>query len=364
MYRTIPVLILTGLVLVAECLCAQDDREKPPRSVVYGEGAPTPVDEGGAPPPSAVPKLRSGEGQPTPAEIALEQLQKCADSFYTQQKAKVTRIACFVQAPEIFKVQQYRSRYILEKVDYEMIWEEDKPITVKPRDIPPYFGWEAKAEAELYAKAMAAQLQEFSKITNMVQEIIRQITVLQKTERYEIKSSAEGKLQKIELFLKDSEKPKRPRSNRKGRGAREEDKDVGGRDSLPDSITLWLNVDFQITRLEILGAKEKVAGTVMPVKYNKMWNIGQMDVTTYKVKWPEKDAPSEDDSSKPLPPSSFDFKERTRVAFTYAHPVDKVMAVSNLQITKLDSEGKTLARRNEPNPVNVSFTKHEVEKSK
>jgi len=30
---------------------------------------------------------------PSPSEVALEQLNKCADTFYTQEKAKVTRIS-------------------------------------------------------------------------------------------------------------------------------------------------------------------------------------------------------------------------------------------------------------------------------
>lgn len=291
----------------------------------------------------------------SPAEVALAQLNKCADTFYTQEKAKVTRIACFVQAPEIFKSQEYRSRYILEKVDYEMIWEQDKSLTVKPRDIPAYFGWEAKSESELYAKVMAAQLQEFFKFTDPVNEVIKQVNTLQKTERYEIISTPDGKLQKIELTVKNAEKARR--RHRKTDRSKEEDSSKEGK--LPDNITVWLNADNQITRLEILGYKEKFVGVLTPVKYNKLWNVGQLDVTTYKVTWPEKE-----DSSETVPPPSFGFKERAKMAFTYAHPVEKVMVISNLQITRLDKDGKALVRRNEPNPVNITFTKHEVEKSK
>ncbi|MBI5778557.1 MAG: hypothetical protein HZA49_03765 [Planctomycetes bacterium] len=292
---------------------------------------------------------------PSPAEVALEQLNKCADAFYTQEKAKVTRIACFVLAPEIFKSQAYRSRYILEKVDYEMIWDQDNPLSVKPRDIPPYFGWEAKAEAELYAKVMAAQLQEISKITNPVSEIIKQLTALQKTERYELKSSPDGKLHKIELTVKDTEKPKR----RHRKTDRSKEEELPKEEKTPDNIILWLNTDYQITRLEIIGYREKTVGVLTPVKYNKLWNIGQLDVTTYKITRSEKE-----DSGESVPPPSFIFKDRTKVVFAYTNPVDKVMVISNLQITRMDSDGKALVRRNEPNPVNIAFTKHEVEKSK
>ena len=299
------------------------------------------------------------------AAVALEQLNKCADTFYTQEKAKVTRIACFVQAPEIFKSQEYRSRYILEKVDYEMIWEQDKSLTVKPRDIPAYFGWEAKSESELYAKAMAAQLQEFFKFTDPVNEVVKQVNTLQKTERYEITSTPDGKLQKIELTIKDSEKTRR----RHRKTDRSKEEDSSNEEKLPDNITVWLNADNQITRLEIRGYKEKIVGVLTPVKYIKMWNVGQLDITTYKVTRPEKPARPDDrsggeDSSEPFPPPSFAFKDRAKVSFTYAHPIEKVMVISNLQITRLDRDGKTLVRRNEPNPVNVVFTKHEVEKSK
>jgi len=301
----------------------------------------------------------------SPAKVALEQLDKCADTFYTQEKAKVTRISCFVQAPEIFKSQEYRSRYILEKVDYEMIWEQDKSLTVKPRDIPAYFGWEAKSEAELYAKAMAAQLQEFFKFTDPVNEVIKQVNTLQKTERYEITSTPNGKLQKIELTIKDSEKARR----RHRKTDRSNEEDSPKEEKLPDNITVWINADNQMARLEILGYKEKIVGVLTPVKYNKMWNVSQMDITTYKVTRPEKPARSDDrsggeDSNETLPPPSFSFKDRTKVAFTYVHPIEKVMVISNLQIMRLDKDGKMLVRRNEPNPVNVVFTKHEVEKSK
>ena len=292
---------------------------------------------------------------PSPSEVALEQLNKCADTFYTQEKAKVTRISCFVQAPEIFKAQEYRSRYILEKVDYEMIWEQDKSLTVKPRDIPPYFGWEAKGEAEVYAKVMAAQLQEFLKFTDPVSEVIKQVKTLQKTECYDITSAPDGKLQKIELNIKDAEKARR----RHRKTDRSKEEDSLKEEKLPDNITVWLNADYQITRLESLDYKEKIVGVLTPVKYSKMWNVGQLDITTYKVTRTEKE-----DSGETVPPPSLAFKERTKMAFTYANPIEKVMAILNLQITRLDKDGKTLVRRNEPNPVNITFTKHEVEKSK
>jgi len=227
---------------------------------------------------------------------------------------------------------------------------------IKPRDIPPYFGWEAKTEAELYAKVMAVQLQEFFKLTDLVNEVIKQVNTLQKTERYEITSTPDGKLHRIELTVKDSEKPKK-------RHRRSKEEDTRKEENLPDNIIIWLNADYQITHIEILGDKEKIVGVLMPVKYNKMWNVGQLDITVYKVTWPEKSV-APDDTGETVPPPLCAFKERNKMAFTYAHPIEKVMVISNLQITRLDKDGKTLVRRNEPNPVNIMFTKHEVEKSK
>ncbi|MDI6733685.1 MAG: hypothetical protein QME51_08310, partial [Planctomycetota bacterium] len=118
-------------------------------------------------------------------EEEIGQLQKCADTFYDLEKNKVIRFACFVKCPEIFKVQQFRSRFILEKVDYEMIWEPDKPITVKPRSIPPYFDNPAKAEAELYSKFMTKSLEEIFNISNNpIKELAKWIDTLKKTDAY------------------------------------------------------------------------------------------------------------------------------------------------------------------------------------
>jgi len=301
--------------------------------------------------PDSQPENQSGENP------ALEQLAKCADTFYTNEKAGISRLACFVQAPEIFKSQQYRSRYILEKVDYEMIWEPDKALIVKPRDIPAYFGRDARIEAELYAKGIAAQLQEMSKITGPVAEIIRQISALRKTERYEIKSAAEGKLQKIELTARKADRPKR-RPGRAADGGQAENTDAEKPETAPADTTIWLNAANQITRFEIIGAKEKLAGVLTPVKYNKVWNIKQLDITSYKISRPEKKESESD------PALLFDFKDRVKVEITYAYPADKAMVASNILIIRLDKDGKTLVRRNEVNPINVIFTKHEVEKSK
>lgn len=290
-------------------------------------------------------------------EAAWEMLKKASESYYDIEKQGVTRYACYVKMPEIAKSRDFRNNFILTNVNYELIWEKDKPAQVKARDLPPYFRQEARVEAETYARLMETAYREFIKITNPIQTFFNFLDTLDK-DKFEITAAPDGKLTQIEIGPKPppeekaEEKGKEPENKPAEQHGpppeeRGKDRDRARIKDMPvdDSFTMviWLNKNYQIPKFEFANKREKVAATITPAKYKKFWNMGKLDVTKKNPK--------------------DEFVERTLINYAYEHPKN-IMLPSTITVTKVDKSGKTLERRNEVNPVNINFTQYEVEVNK
>ncbi|MCK4909880.1 MAG: hypothetical protein KAS70_08270, partial [Planctomycetes bacterium] len=74
--------------------------------------------------------------------------------------------------------------------------------------------------------------------------------------------------------------------------------------------------------------------------YKKMWNISKLDITKY------------DDQER--------FEDRVIVLASYVNP-KQVMLPSRLKLSIYDKKGKLFDRRDEVNPIGITFSKHDVE---
>ncbi|MFA5795102.1 MAG: hypothetical protein WC980_08600 [Candidatus Brocadiia bacterium] len=289
-----------------------------------------------------------------PSESAEDTLQKVRDSYYTIEKQGVTRYACFVKIPEIAKSRDFRNNFILTNVNYELIWERDKPVQVKARDLPAYFRPEAKFEAETYARMMQDAYQELSKITYPVQIFFKLLDSVDKT-KLEITALPDGKLTRINITPKTKEKgsdtkkqepqPLEPKDSpdpeQPNKEKTKSPTPLSNDESF--SVAIWCNKDYQITKFETANKRENIFAIISPVKYKKLWNMGKLDIT-------KKNAKNE-------------FLERTLINYLYEYPKN-IMIPSSIAITKVDKAGKPLERRNEPNPVTIQFNQYEIESNK
>jgi len=275
-----------------------------------------------------LPMILFSEEEEKPKE-PIDILKKSVKTWYDLETEGVARYACFIECWDAIKFLDLRTKVMCEEVDYELIWEADKPIKVKPRNIPDYFGREAKEDTQTYAQFMETTLKEFFRVTSPVKEISK---ILDKLEGFEI--SAEDDKEETRIKLNRKKTP----PDTKRRRPRQADKDEG-----IGNISIWINKDYQMTKMEMTHNKEKITALIKSIKYGKLWNISQLDVTTY-----------DDDDN---------FKERVQIQFTYTYP-KKVMLPSKLKITALDKDGKVRERRNEPNPITVNLEKYEVEVNK
>lgn len=290
-------------------------------------------------------------------EAAWEMLRKTSESYYNIEKQGVTRYACYVKMPEIAKSKDFRNNFILTNVNYELIWEKDKPAQVKARDLMPSFRQDARVEAETYARLMEAEYRGFVKIINPIQTFFSFLDTMDK-DKFEITASLDGKLTRIEIGPKKPQEPAEeagkpepadkpadmhgPPPEERGKDKdRAKVKDIPVDDSF--TVVIWLNKDYQIPKFEFSNNREKVAATITPTKSKKFWNMGKLDV----IKKNPKD----------------EFVERTLINYAYEYPKN-IMLPSTITVTKVDKSGKTLERRNEVNPVSINFTQYEVEVNK
>lgn len=295
-------------------------------------------------------------------ETPQDLLKKTAESYYDIKEQGTLRYACFITAPEIAKSMQLRSKIILEQVDFELIWEVDKPIKVKPREIPPFFGEEGREDALRYAKIMETTLTELFYTTNPVPELVDLIKTPEKLNKFSISSSMDKNLTKIEIApLKVPQVPKRktPRPNLKRKpipskgpipskdtdesDQPEQTEEIIETKAIFGSLIIWVNKDNEMTQFEISTEKEKRTGIIVPQKYNKLWNIKQLAITKTDAKE--------------------GFLERIKIDYNYNYP-QNIMLPSSITITNLDEDNKVLVRRNEVNPRTINFNKYEVEKRK
>ncbi|MBI4834733.1 MAG: hypothetical protein HY811_07955 [Planctomycetes bacterium] len=270
-------------------------------------------------------------------ETAGEILQKCADSYYDLTKEELRRYTCFIKSPEIVKSVNLRSKVILDNVDYELAWEPNKPVTVKPREIPPYFGEDGREDTRICAQLMELAMRQLFQAANPVNEVVKALNSLSDEDKYEMVLSKDLRnLNKVEAIPKKKEKSEKKTPRLRDRSKKEtEEKNPF------ESLAIWINKDYQITKFELRTEKEKLIGTITPQKYNKLWGIKQLDITK---------ADNEDN-----------FLDRITIDFTYTYQ-DKFMLFSSMKFTMLDSKGKVLERRNEVNPISVTFSQYEIEK--
>ncbi len=111
-----------------------------------------------------------------------------------------------------------------------------------------------------------------------------------------------------------------------------------GSKALP--ITLWIDKAGTVKKFKHHGAKGKADAVIQPVKHHGKWGIKQLDLTQY------------DDEGR--------FDKRTLLTITHTYPKN-VMLPSKITIRDLDKFGKLLKRRNEVNPLTLTFRKYELE---
>ncbi|MBI4711763.1 MAG: hypothetical protein HY762_00390 [Planctomycetes bacterium] len=233
-------------------------------------------------------------------ESLVDMLHKVAETYYDIEEQSASRFSCFIKIPDIAKVQEFRTKFIMEKVDYEYIWEKRKPFTVKARELPGYFGPEAKWEAVVYAGLMEKGLQELVKVAYPVKNLL-------------------------------SEKS--------------DDKSEEQTEKSLDSIVICINKEYQLTKFEVSDNQDRMIATILPIKHRdkKLWNISKLDITKQDKKG--------------------EFIERTIITYMYEY-TKGIMLPKLITLNVVDKGGKLVARRNEPNPINVQFTKYEVEVNK
>jgi len=309
--------------------------------------------------------LMVAEEKETKEDSPAETLKKAAEAFYDIKEQGVLRYACFVNIPGFEKTVNLRTKVILESVNYELIWEPDKPIKVKPRDIPAYFKDEGTEDAHKYAAAMEVILKELFKTIGPVNEIANMAKSIDSS-KYNIVSSKDKDITKLEITpVKQPEPASERRPPRPRRGPPRERKEPGDKEepeerprNIPElkekdamvfkSLIIWVNKYSQITKFETVSDKEKTSGTVTSQKYSRqrndnLWGIKQLEL----VKKDNKDA----------------FLEKLTVSYVYTYQ-DNIMLPSAIVLTRLDEDNKVLSRRNEPNPLTINFSKYELEKRK
>ncbi|MCK5578330.1 MAG: hypothetical protein KAI63_02280 [Planctomycetes bacterium] len=290
-----------------------------------------------------------GKESEKPAD-PVEILQAAADSWYDLEEQGVKYYSCFVKSPELiknFKSRSPRAKVILDDVDYLMTWRPNRQITVKPTDFPAFFGIDAREDAQNYARQIQIQLNKTFKSINPIKNLLKVLKALGKTNAFEITMEKDKSLQKITLKEKKSggrrgsgrRSPLRDRL-RKRRNQPGDEEDTAGTGG-GDSVTyIWVNKKNIIEKTETTNAQGKVVMKVKAKVYKKMWNISKLDITKY------------DDQER--------FEDRVIVLASYVNP-KQVMLPSRLKLSIYDKKGKLVDRRDEVNPIGITFSKHDVE---
>ena len=110
-----------------------------------------------------------------------------------------------------------------------------------------------------------------------------------------------------------------------------------------DLITLTLNADMLLEKIELSGWEGSREIRVSNQKYKKQWALKQVDMTTT------------DDEKR--------FDERLAITIDYVDP-QGILLPSKYSFHNLEKDGKLLVRRNEANPVTVQFKNYQVEVKK
>ncbi len=267
-------------------------------------------------------------GAPAPERV----LRQLSEQYYDVVDAGLARASCYVESREILREFDDRARKILSKPDYEAVIVPGKPVIVKARDIPQQYWKEARAGVAAYSLAATLVLNAMFGALNAVPELLDPDELAGK---YDIQLGGKPGARRIELVAKAmvTEDGKRVLPwQRKGEhsGLRPKEHIVIALDKKDRLHT--------ITKTTVAGSEE----TVVELEETRdgRWLVAGLDI------------------------SKRDDRERLveRRQFTISYTEQKgVLLPSKVRSKAVDKEGKTIRRRDEPNPVSIRFSRYRVE---
>lgn len=244
-----------------------------------------------------------------------EVLQTIHDSYYDLGKAGLRRAACYIECKDVLDKFDAGARRVLRRVKYEAIIEPGKSVQVKPRDVPPHFGAEARAGIDMYALGMQKALND---IGNGIDTVARICDPKKLKWLGELKLVEENGQRLIVLDKRNRKKKDEPAI-----GVIKLDKN-----DLPEEFRIRKGETWEITKF-----KTKLR--------DDMWMITEVDIAKY-------------DAHDRL-------IERSIIEIDYDREKG-IYLPEEMTISQVDKKGKPLDLRNEANPITAKFTNYEVEK--
>jgi len=260
-------------------------------------------------------------------------LRNLSDSYYDLADAGLARASCYVQSREILAEMDATAKRVISGAKYQAVFVPGKPIVVKPHDVPKNFGIDARNGITIYAVGATAVLNMVFGFVGMVPKVLDPEAIEQ---HGTIALRPAGTGYDIVITSKAQVGP-------------------GGKPVLP-----WTRKNFtedQLKPKEIVVVSVDRNGRLLKVKkttakghelvriktaaLDKKWGIAQLDVAKYDLQ---------------------DRLIERRMA-TIAYSRHKGLHLpSKVTMKAVNSKGKLVRRRGEPNPVSIRFSQYRVEK--
>lgn len=260
-------------------------------------------------------------------------LTQLYEDYYNAFELGLNRLDCFVESPEMMNSLDRQAKAVLSKVRYEAKMMPDQPIEVKVSRIPAHYSLELRGACEGYAKQLGMMLNQYFGVLNELHQLINPEGVLKDVP---MAWAADGKERVIEIPGADHDDINRNDKNVEPLKAGKRSKDqqrqrakiIFSRDGLPKLIVHNQAEIREVTKLKCRRWK----GT---------WLIEEIDSLKY------------DDQERLL--ERHFFRMNTMVK-------RRLLLPRKVEFKALDSRGRVLKRRSEPNPISIVFSGHQVER--
>ncbi|MBN2711217.1 MAG: hypothetical protein JXR97_02145 [Planctomycetes bacterium] len=260
---------------------------------------------------------------------ALTVIKAIGESYYDLGEAGLRRAQCYVSSKEIQDTLDVAARNVIRLTKFEAILEPGGKFEVKPRDISPRNGPAVRAGIHLYAAMLQKYIAEVDRILKFIPNIMKPKLL---DSVFDVSYEKAGDESWIVLESKRKEKVTLPPKENGGEPV------VDLKAAEAYAITLdKKGMLSKIRKISKDGTEE--TNLKLQVKDGK-WAIKEMDYSKF-------------DKQERL-------MERTIIQVKFTTK-SGLMLPAKITLKAVDKKGKAIDRRDEPNPLTMTFTDYEIE---
>jgi hypothetical protein len=314
---------------------------------------------------------------------ALETLQELAESNYNYEDVGLNRFTCYVKSPEILADLDSTARKAVGKAKYQAIYIPGQTIQVKAQEMPSRADMGVRMGLNRFGSLMGKWLNEIFVHQINIPKLIdperglkgysvewieghegRRIQLKQvskQVQQLNKKGGLDGQGGKGFKGAEPREAKRKRGMNFKPRGFKEKIKNRIAKANKDDKVKGALAGDMQDgVDLDLSGGEFEIhlnyRGELEYLIHRKEDGLDKTRIKTKKVgkKWLLQD----------LDHAKFDAQdrliERNLIRYTFSYK-SGVYVPKKLTLKLLDSKGKLIKRQDDPNPITIDFSSHQVE---